>query len=119
MKLAKRYTTIELEGRYAGATFEVDDDVDVGLFDEFASGDIERILAALALITTKTNLVDADDQPIDVTTVAGWKKLPVGVIKAVPQKLLEIYAPPKATSSPSATTSSTTTPEASPASTQS
>jgi len=119
VKLPKTYTRIELAGVYAGIWLDVRENVPMSVFDDFSSGRFAVILETLASICQRTNATDDEDQEIDVTTVAGWKKMPIDLVKAVPDLLVSVYAPPKPTSPPSATSSSSTSPEPSLASTPS
>jgi hypothetical protein len=105
-KLPVRTSRIELTGEYAGFWLEIRTNPPMLVFEEFASQDVARIIAALAVVTRSSNLVDENDQPVDLTTVAGWRKMPGDLLAEVAERLRESLVSPKASSTISTTPSS-------------
>lgn len=105
-KLPVRTSRIELTGDYTGFWLEVRTNPPMRVFEEFASQDITRVIAALAVMTLSSNLVDDKEQPVDLTTVAGWREMPADILAEVAERLRESLGSPKANSNGSAMPSS-------------
>jgi hypothetical protein len=115
-KLPVHIQRVELSGEYAGFWLDVRTNPPMRVFEEFASGDISRVIGALAVMTRDSNLVDESDQPVDLTTVSGWKEMPADLLGEVAERLREHLGSPKASSNGS-TTPSLSEKDLSPAST--
>jgi hypothetical protein len=106
-KLPVRTSQIDLTGEYAGFWLIVRTNPPMRVFEEFASQDIARVIAALAVMTRSSNLVDERDQPVDLTTVAGWREMPGDLLAEVAERLRESLGSPKASSTTSDSPSTT------------
>lgn len=105
-KLPVRIQRVELAGDYAGFWLEMRTNPPMSVYEEFASGDIQRVICALAQMTRSSNLVDFSEQPVDLSTVIGWKAMPADLLSEVAERLREHMANPKASSNGSMTPSS-------------
>lgn len=105
-KLPVRVARIALTGEYEGFWLDVRMNPPMRVFEEFASQDIARVIAALALMTRASNLVDEKDQPVDLSTVAGWGEMSADLLAEVAERLRDAMSSPKASSNGSPTSSS-------------
>lgn len=102
---------LNLTGDFAGIWVEIQRNAPMRVYQDFASGEIGKIIAALAKVTRSTNLTDATDAPIDLRSVDGWLNVSGEFVGEVAIQLRAALEPPKETSSGSATP---TLPEAEP-----
>lgn len=105
-KLPVRTARLELKDDYAGFWLEVNANPPMSVFEEFASENITRVIAAIATMTRASNLVDHNDDPVDLSTVEGWRKMPQGLLGEVASRLQEAFSAPKASATGSTTPSS-------------
>lgn len=110
-RLVARLKRIELDGEYAGVWVDVHANPPMGVFDDMTSNDQPLVRQALARIVRFSNLEDEDGAPIDLHTTAGWKRVPPDFWAMVANRLTEIFAVPKATSTDSPNGSSGTIPQ--------
>lgn len=105
-KSSIRTKRCELEEPYAGYHVTVRTNPPMQVYEDFSSGDLARILAALATVTTESDLTDDDDAPVDLTTPAGWRKMPSDLLAQVAARFQEALAIPKANANGSSMPSS-------------
>lgn len=87
--LIKNTKRFDLTGNYEGFHITLMVDPAMHVWDEFQSGEFLRILAAVAALTVESDLVDYDDVPTDLSTIAGWHKMPTSLLKVVMTLLSE------------------------------
>jgi hypothetical protein len=121
MRIPTKTKRLELQKDFAGLWVEIRGTLLVGTLEDLlgaaVSNDTPRLRAILAQIVTGANIDDEQDQPIDLTTAEGWRKVPSDFVAEVMDRLNEHLAPPKAPSTESTTSSSSETPSISPATT--
>lgn len=98
-----RTAKLELTDPFAGYWVIVRLNPPMRVFRDLSSGNLEKMLQAFAEISRSSNLTDESDQPIDVTTVAGWGEVTDDVLAHVAEKFAEAAKAPKAHANGSST----------------
>jgi hypothetical protein len=96
---------LELTGEFEGMWVEIRSNPPMRVYEDFASGEIGRVMKALATMTRGSNLTDESDQPLDLKTVDGWREVSQEFIAEVAQQIKLAMELPKANSNGSPTPS--------------
>lgn len=94
---------LDLTGEFEGIWVEIRSNPPMRVYEDFASGDIARVMKALATMTRSSNLKDQDDKPIDLKSVDGWREVSSDLIGEVAMQIKLAMEPPKATANGSPT----------------
>lgn len=95
----------ELSGDFAGIWIDIRTNPPMRVYEDLISGDLARVYAALATMTRATNLTDEHDQPLDLSTVAGWREVSLELISETATQIKAALAFPKGSSNGSPTSS--------------
>ena len=117
-KLPIRTQRFELDGDYAGFWIELVTNPPMGVYEilteKITAQDLPRLFDALAWLTRSSNLVDRSEQPVDLSTPAGWREMPAEFLLLAADKLTEALklplAPKTSSSEPSSTEASPSPP---------
>lgn len=96
----------DMTGEYEGFYLVIRKNPPMRVFEEFASGTFTRVLEALAALTRESNLVDEQGNAVDLTTVEGWREMPIDLLTEVSARVNEVLTVPKASENGSMTPSS-------------
>jgi hypothetical protein len=100
-----RTAKIELGDPFAGQYLIIRTNPRMRVFRGLASGDLERMLEALASMSIESTIRDQDGTPIDVTSADGWAELDVDDLGYIADKMIEAMKAPKASANGSSTQS--------------
>ena len=105
-KFPIRTARCDLTDDYAGFYVVVRTNPPMRIYEEFSSGDFARVLAGMAALTVESNLTDPEGNPVNLSTLEGWREMPQDLLGAVSQTIQAAVASPKATGTGSTTPSS-------------
>lgn len=103
MKKEIRTARLDLSDPFAGQHIVIRTNPRMRVFRGLASGNLEKMLDALALMSIESNLTDEDDQPIDVTTADGWSEVNQDALEYIADQIVEALKVPKANANGSST----------------
>ena len=103
MKELIKTARLELTGEFAGIWIDIRKNPPMRVYEDFASGEIARVMKALATMTRASNLTDQNDAPLDLKSVDGWREVSGDLIGEVAMQIKTALAPPKATQNGSST----------------
>lgn len=105
-KIEPRYETVHLAPPHDAVELVIRANPPMGVFEEFASGELARQRPALAKIVRSSNLED-DDGPIDLATATGWLRVDLDTLKVAADAILKVISPKSTgTTTPSSAPSS-------------
>ncbi len=105
-KIPIRYKDFAFTADYDGFLIKLRTNPPLRVYEEFISGELPRICAALATMTLESNVVDEADEPLDLTSIEGWRSVPLDLLEQAAVMLKAALTIPKASGTGSSTLSS-------------
>ena len=96
---------LDLTGEFEGIWIQIRSNPPMRVYEDFASGEISRVMKALATMTRSSNLTNENDEPIDLKSVDGWREVSSDLIGEVAMQIKLAMELPKASSNGSPTPS--------------
>jgi hypothetical protein len=118
-RIAPRLKRVDInhESAFAGIWIDIDMNTPMSVFQDLALADQETRKRALARLVRSTNYEDENGNAVELHSPDGWNQVPPDFWNAVATHIVEVFSPPKASSTDSSTGSSGTTPQGSPTTT--
>ena len=98
MKEHIKTARLELTGDFTGMWVEIRSNPPMRIYEDLATGEITRVMQALATMARASNLTDENDKPIDLKTVDGWREVSQGFLGEVATQIKAAMELPKASS---------------------